>query len=44
MQIQVINHDWKTKPVTIKNKTVRVLSNNVVIPTWKAMEREIQNI
>lgn len=39
MKLQVKNADWRVKPVAIKNKTVRVLSNGTVIPTELAMYR-----
>lgn len=41
MKIQVINNDWQTKAVAIKNKTVRVLKNGVVVPTTLAAHRQI---
>ena len=31
-------------PVEIKDKTVRVLSNGVVVPTWEAMTRKAAKI
>ena len=40
MHIKVINHDWHTKPVTIKDKTKKVLTTGKVIPTWEAMLRK----
>jgi len=42
--IPVINNDWQTKIVAIKNKTVRTLSNGKVIPTWAAMTGEAAKI
>jgi len=44
MKIKVTNSDWREKIVVIKNKTVRTLSNGVVIPTWSAMVREVSKI
>jgi len=44
MTIKVTNTDWRTKPITIKNKTVRTLSNGTVIPTALAMERKASKI
>ena len=44
MKIKVTNSDWREKIVVIKNKTVRTLSNGVVIPTWSAMQREASKI
>ena len=44
MKIKVTNSDWREKIVVIKNKTVRTLSNGVVIPTWSAMVREASKI
>jgi len=44
MKIKVTNSDWRERIVVIKNKTVRTLSNGVVIPTWSAMQREISKI
>lgn len=41
MKIQVINNDWQTKTIAIKNKTVRTLKNGIVISTSLAMEREL---
>ncbi len=32
------------RPVQVKNKTVRTLSNGVVIPTWDAMLSEARKI
>jgi hypothetical protein len=37
--LKVINTDWRTKTIAIKNKTVRVLSNGVVIPSESKMMR-----
>lgn len=44
MKIQVINNDWQTKTIAIKNKTTRTLKNGTVIPTWAAMVREVSKI
>jgi len=44
MKIKVTNSDWREKIVVIKKKTVRTLSNGVVIPTWSAMQREASKI
>ena len=33
------NNKWAW-PVEVKNKTVRTLSNGVVVPTWLAMTRK----
>jgi hypothetical protein len=37
--IPVINNDWKTKAITIKNKTIKVLSNGAIIPSESKMMR-----
>lgn len=39
-----IQHDWRTKPVTIKNNTKRTLKNGKVIATWSAMLRQAAKI
>jgi hypothetical protein len=39
-KIQVYNNDWQTKKLVIKNKTVKTLSNGVVVPTWSAVTRK----
>lgn len=44
MKLVVINRDWKTKPVQIKNKTVYKLKSGKVIPTDTAMLREVSKI
>lgn len=44
MKILVTNNDWTTKPVTIKNRTVRVLKTGKVIPTELAMFRRSKKI
>lgn len=42
--MKITNLTWQTKNLPIKNKTVRVLSNGKVIPTWLAMTRAASKI
>jgi len=40
MKITIKQGDWTTKKLTIKNKTVRTLSDGKVIATWLNMQRQ----
>lgn len=44
MTIKVSNADWRIKNIEIKNKTVRTLSNGIVVPTQLAMYRKAAKI
>lgn len=42
--IKFTSTDWRVKTITIKNKTVRTLSNGTSIPTALAMYRQAAKI
>lgn len=43
-RIIIIQGDWVTKKIPVHNKTVRVLKNGRVVPTWLAMARKASKV